>query len=252
MHCLLSRLCPLALVTAALMQALWEGVGKRRTVLAERPAVGGDRAAAAASWRQAAGGRSQGDQRHAAPLQRGPAVANDPGRIRPAHRAVQTLERARPVAAALCGAGGLRRPAGGRHGGPHRDSCAPRSSRRKRGRPNQAIGRSRGSPNTKLHALADGQGRLHALLLTPGQTHDIHGARHLLARTAAPGILIGDKADDADDLRHVRAAQGTPAVRQWTGWVQTTRSAPNPDSPDGRRPAAVARPHHRRPNDRRR
>jgi transposase len=34
----------------------------------------------------------------------------------------------------------------------------------------------------------------------------------LLASTAAPGMLIGDKAYDADDLRHFLAAQGTIAV----------------------------------------
>ncbi len=116
------------------------------------------------------------------------------------------------MAKALRGTGGLRGPTPGRHGGQHRGPRAPRGRRRKRGQQNQAIGRSRGGPTTKLHALADGQGRLYALLLTPGQTHDIHGARHLLASTAAPGMLIGDKAYDADDLRHFLAAQGTTAV----------------------------------------
>ena len=89
----------------------------------------------------------------------------------------------------------------------------------------QAIGRSRGGRGTKLHALADGQGRLYALLLTPGQTHDIHGARRLLASTAAPGMLIGDKAYDADDLRLFLAAQGTTAV------ISRTMAASVPGSP---------------------
>ena len=62
-----------------------------------------------------------------------------------------------------------------------------------RSQQSQAIGRSRGGPTRKLHALADEQGRLYALLLTPGQSHDIHGARPVLASTAAPGMLIGDK-----------------------------------------------------------
>lgn len=116
------------------------------------------------------------------------------------------------MAASFRGACSLRRPARGRHGGLHRGPRTPRGGRRKRGQQNQAIGRSRGGPTTKLHALADGRGRVHALLLTPGQTHDIHGARQLLASTAAPGMLIGDKAYDADDLRHFLAAHGTIAV----------------------------------------
>lgn len=49
-------------------------------------------------------------------------------------------------------------------------------------------------------------------VLTPGQTHDIHGARGLLTSTALLGCLIGDKAYDADDLRNFLAAQGTKVV----------------------------------------
>ncbi|MDB5379688.1 MAG: family transposase [Rubritepida sp.] len=107
---------------------------------------------------------------------------------------------------------GLRRPARGRHDGQHGHARAPLGGGRKRGQQNQGIGRLRGGPTTKLHALADGQGRLYALMLTPGQSPDIHGARHLLASTAAPSMLISDKAYDADDLRQFLAAQGTTAV----------------------------------------
>ena len=84
--------------------------------------------------------------------------------------------------------------------------------RHQRGAHGQAIGRSHGGCTTKIHALADQDGRLYALLLTPGQTHDIHGARHLLASVAAPTRLIGDKAYDTNDLRHFVAAQGTDVV----------------------------------------
>ena len=45
-----------------------------------------------------------------------------------------------------------------------------------------------------LHALADGQGRLYALLLTPGQTHDIHGARH--HGMPSVGVLWGFGGED--------------------------------------------------------
>ena len=116
------------------------------------------------------------------------------------------------MAAALRRLGGLRRSAHGRDGGQHRGAGAPLRGRSKRGEHGQAIGRSRGGRTTKIHALADQDGRLYALLLTPGQTHDIHGARHLLASVAAPGCLIGDKAYDANDLRQFLAAQGTEIV----------------------------------------
>jgi hypothetical protein len=36
----------------------------------------------------------------------------------------------------------------------------------------QAIGRSRGGRNTKIHAVADAKGRLLSILLTGGEVHD--------------------------------------------------------------------------------
>ena len=94
----------------------------------------------------------------------------------------------------------------------HGGAGASLSSRGQRGEQDQAIGRSRGGRTTKIHALADSEGRLYALRLTPGQAHDLIGARALLAAVPAPGSLIGDKAYDADDLRHLLTAQGTIAV----------------------------------------
>ena len=64
----------------------------------------------------------------------------------------------------------------------------------KRGQHRQAIGRSRGGPTTKIHALADGAGRLYAVMLTAGQVHDVHGGRALLARVPPMRRLIADKA----------------------------------------------------------
>ena len=49
---------------------------------------------------------------------------------------------------------------------------APLGGGRKRGEQKQAVGRSRGGRNTKTHALADAKGRLLAILLTSGETHD--------------------------------------------------------------------------------
>src|SRR6266567_1191116 len=42
----------------------------------------------------------------------------------------------------------------------------------KGGEQKQAVGRSRGGRNTKIHALADAKGRLLAILLTGGEAHD--------------------------------------------------------------------------------
>ena len=55
----------------------------------------------------------------------------------------------------------------------------------------QAIGRSRGGRSTKIHALVDALGNPLALLLTPGQAHDLVGADALLPQMAAD-LLIAD------------------------------------------------------------
>jgi transposase len=62
----------------------------------------------------------------------------------------------------------------------------------------EAIGRSRGGRSTKIHALVDALGKPTAFLLTPGQTHDLVGADHLLPETDAETV-IADKAYDAED-----------------------------------------------------
>ena len=70
-----------------------------------------------------------------------------------------------------------------------------------KGDQSQAIGRSRGGRTTKTHAIADQQGRIAAILLTPGQAADISGARTLLAAIPAPVNLIADKGTGARLLR---------------------------------------------------
>ena len=54
----------------------------------------------------------------------------------------------------------------------HAYQSAPLCGGRKRGEQKQAVGRSRGGRNTKIHALADAKGRLIAILLTGGEAHD--------------------------------------------------------------------------------
>jgi transposase len=82
----------------------------------------------------------------------------------------------------------------------------------KRGEQKQAIGRSRGGRNTKIHALADAKGRLLSILLTGGQAHDRPVAERLIRRVKPAKKLLGDKAYDSAELRRWLAHRGTKAV----------------------------------------
>jgi len=83
---------------------------------------------------------------------------------------------------------------------------------RKKGEHKQAIGRSRGGRNTKIHAIADAKGRLLSVLLTGGQAHDCPPAKRLIRRTRPPKKLLGDRAYDSADLRHWLGERGTRGV----------------------------------------
>ena len=72
----------------------------------------------------------------------------------------------------------------------------------------QAVGRSRGGRNTKIHALADAKGRLLAILLTGGEAHDCPIAERLIGRVKLAKRMLGDTSD---------ASQ--PAT---TGWREIT------------------------------
>ena len=89
---------------------------------------------------------------------------------------------------------------------------APLGVGRKRGEQNQAIGRSRGGRNTKIHAIADAKGRLLSILLSGGEAHDCPPAQHLIRRTKAAKKLLGDKAYDSAALRQWLNDRGTKAV----------------------------------------
>ena len=82
----------------------------------------------------------------------------------------------------------------------------------KRGEHKQAIGRSRGGRNTKIHALADAKGRLLSILLPGGEVHDCPPAKRLTPRTKAAGKLLGDKAYDSAELRQWLEQRGTKPV----------------------------------------
>ena len=83
----------------------------------------------------------------------------------------------------------------------HTHQGAPLGRRRKRGEKKQAVGRSRGGRNTKIHALADAKGRLIAILLTAGEAHDCPVAERLIRRVKPPKRMLGDKAYDSAELR---------------------------------------------------
>jgi transposase len=89
---------------------------------------------------------------------------------------------------------------------------APLGLGRKRGEQKQAIGRSRGGRNTKIHAIADAKGRLLSILLSGGEAHDCPPAQRLIRRTKAARKLLGDKAYDSAELRRWLKSRGTKAV----------------------------------------
>ena len=83
---------------------------------------------------------------------------------------------------------------------------------RKKGEQTQAIGRSRGGRNTKIHAIADAKGRLLSILLTGGQAHDCPLAQRLIRRTHPAKKILGDRAYDSAALRGWLSDRGTTAV----------------------------------------
>lgn len=94
----------------------------------------------------------------------------------------------------------------------HDQQGTPVQCRRKRGASAQAIGRSRGGRTTKIHAVADGIGRLIAFLLTPGQCGDVPVAPALLEPLPAATHLLADTAYDSDRFRAFLTERGTRPV----------------------------------------
>src|SRR3954447_11447895 len=99
------------------------------------------------------------------------------------------------------GAGGLWTLGGHPDDRLHACQGAPLGGRWKRGEKRQAVGRSRGGRNTKIHALADAKGRLIAILLTGGEAHDYPVAERLTRRVQPPAQLLADMAYDGNGFR---------------------------------------------------
>ncbi len=94
----------------------------------------------------------------------------------------------------------------------HARQDAPLRSGRKKGEHKQAIGRSRGGRNTKIHARAGVKGRLIAILLTGGEAHDCPLVERLIRRVKTPKRMLGDKAYDSAELREELDECGTRPV----------------------------------------
>src|SRR3954447_4863527 len=110
------------------------------------------------------------------------------------------------------GAGGLWTLGGHPDDRLHACQGAPLGGRWKRGEKKQAVGRSRGGRNTKIHALADAKGRLLAILLSGGEAHDCPLAERLIRRVKPAKRMLGDKAYDSAELREDLDERGTRSV----------------------------------------
>jgi transposase len=81
-----------------------------------------------------------------------------------------------------------------------------------KGEQDQAVGRSRGGRNTKIHAIGDAKGRLLNILLTGGEAHDCPAGTELIEATKPAETMLGDKAYDSAELRGQLKDHGTKAV----------------------------------------
>jgi len=72
----------------------------------------------------------------------------------------------------------------------------------------QAMGRTKGGLNTKIHALVDNMGRPVAVVLTAGNEADITVAPGVIEGVAC-GYVIADKAYDSNDFRALLAEMGS-------------------------------------------
>ena len=78
----------------------------------------------------------------------------------------------------------------------------------KKGDFGRLIGRTKGGMNTKLHAVADANGRPLSFFMTAGQVRDYTGAAALLDDLPKAQWLLGDRGHDADWFRDAPQAKG--------------------------------------------
>jgi transposase len=175
----------------------------------DRPSVADRRA-----W-QASGGRPASDQWNIACIEEWMPLVRLPRRIRAADNDLQSLRALGETwsvgkdVPGVVAPGTLNRNANDRL---HSHQSASLGGGWKRGEQNQAIGRSRGGRNTKIHAIADAKGRLISLKLTDGSAHDCPVAQPLISSGKVAKRLLGDKAYDSAELRLWLRRRGTKCV----------------------------------------
>ena len=83
----------------------------------------------------------------------------------------------------------------------------------KKGDLRRLIGRTKGSMNTKLHAVTDANGRPISFFMTAGQVSDYIGAAALLDELPKAQWLLADRGYDADWFRDALQEKGiTPCI----------------------------------------
>ena len=88
----------------------------------------------------------------------------------------------------------------------HKDGANPAG-----GQFTQALGRTKGGLNTKIHAAVDGKGRPVSIVLTPGQAGDSPQAIGLLRAAGTWRLAMMDKAYDSDEIRSYIDSLGAEA-----------------------------------------
>lgn len=88
----------------------------------------------------------------------------------------------------------------------HKDGANPAG-----GQATQALGRTKGGLNTKIHAAVDGKGRPVSIVLTPGQAGDSPQAIGLLRAAGTWRLAMMDKAYDSDEIRSYIDSLGAEA-----------------------------------------
>jgi transposase len=136
--------------------------------------------------------------------------------IRPVYdgvQSLQSLERARNLAANFRDCGGIAGAARASGAGQHPCQSTPVRRRRKRGASEQAIGVTKGGRNSKLHALVDKLCRPWVIILTPGNVADCTVGPECVSLIAGIKKLLGDKAYDSDPFRESLRQDGiTPVI----------------------------------------
>ena len=169
--------------------------------------------AAAGAARKAACGRPACPQRHLLGVADRVTVARLAGALWPIDDGLQSLQQmgqARRMAGGVRGTCSRRAGRAPAHRQLHREG-SPARSRRKKGGPDHAIGRSRGGLTTKLHAVVNERGLPIRFVITAGQASDKTTAPILLDGLPLAPDIVADRGYSAKALIEWCAARGATA-----------------------------------------